>query len=440
MIELDDWQREVLDYKGDFLLCTGRRVGKTYIMARKAIDKMANNPKTKVVVVSLTEDQSMLIVAMALNYAREKYKAHIGVGRLKPTLKTLTMKNGSKMIARPVGATGDSIRGFEGGVLIVDEAARMPKMFWIAAKPILLTTVGEIWMASTPFGKQGYFWDKFDEGYNKKIPTARFKVFYQTTIKVMSERPISKSWTEEQRKGALRILEEDKREMSHIEYAQEYMGLFMEDLTQFFSDDLIQAVCTGKRKEFDEGEIFMGVDVARMGGDECTYEIFKRKDKDNIYQIENLTRKYQLTTKTEEDIIYYAKMYKVDKIGIDAGSGSLGVGIFDRLMQHDEVKRKIIAMNNRDIVIDRRGEKKQKIFKEEMYDNLKAMMERREIVMLNDENLKASLKSIQEELIEDGIATKRKLTGVYSHIAEGIVRAAWLAKKEKVNKLFIAYM
>ena len=38
MIKLDKWQQEVLDYDGDILLCTGRRVGKTYILARKAMD------------------------------------------------------------------------------------------------------------------------------------------------------------------------------------------------------------------------------------------------------------------------------------------------------------------------------------------------------------------------------------------------------------------
>ena len=70
-IVLDPWQEEVMDYRGDFLLCTGRRVGKTYIMARKAVDRMINEPKTKVLMFSLTEEQAMLIMVMAKQYLLE---------------------------------------------------------------------------------------------------------------------------------------------------------------------------------------------------------------------------------------------------------------------------------------------------------------------------------------------------------------------------------
>ncbi len=87
------------------------------------------------------------------------------------------------MIIRPVGNTGDGARGFEGGVLIVDEAARMPKLFWIAAKPILLTTNGKLWLGSTPFGKDGYFWERYNEAVNIKSPDARFKVLTITVLR-----------------------------------------------------------------------------------------------------------------------------------------------------------------------------------------------------------------------------------------------------------------
>jgi len=444
MIVLDDWQKEVLSYDKDLLLCTGRRVGKTYILARKACEEMVNKPNTPVIVVSLTEDQAQLIISMALNYLQDHYPKMIAKGQNKPTQKTITLTNKSKMISRPVGNTGDGARGFEGGILIVDEASRMPRSFWIAGKPVLLTTNGRIWMASTPFGKQGYFWERFDEAYNKKSPSARFKVFYISTEEVMKNRPISDSWTEEQREGALRILDEDRKEMSEIEYGQEYLGLFLDELRQFFPDELIDKCCILQRNPNMTGDKFLGVDIARMGDDESTFEVINKLD-GKYYHVESQITKKTYTTQTEQKIIELDKMWNFVKIGIDAGSGSLGVGIYDHLLQSN-IKRKIEAMNNRAIAQDRDGKKKVTLQKEDYYDNLRGMMERGEIKLLDDDNVKASLRSVQweftntEEDVQEGKISKVRIFGKYTHVAEGIIRAAWLARKAKNLNFQIYYV
>jgi len=50
--------------------------------------------------------------------------------------------------------------------------------------------------------------------------------------------------------------------------------------------------------------------------------------------------------------------------------------------------------------------------------------------LLDDDEIIASLSSIQHD--EDG-----KIFGSYSHITEGIIRAAWLAEKEKGLNIFV---
>lgn len=438
MINLDKWQREVLDHKGDLLLCTGRRVGKTYILARKAIDLMAKKPNTPIIMISLTEDQAMIIMSMALNYAREKYPRLIGKGKNKPTMKSMHV-NGGKMIVRPVGNTGDGARGFEGGVLIVDEASRMPKRFWIAAKPIILTTGGEIWMGSTPHGKQGYFWEKFDEAYNKKDPNSRFKVFYTWTQKVLEERLISESWTLKQREESLRILEVDKREMSELEFGQEYMGLFLDDMRQFFEDDLIERCCVLERDSITSGKNYLGVDIARMGDDESTFEVITDQGDDRYVHRENQTTKKTLTPETEKNIMHYAEIWDARKIGIDAGAGTLGVSILDHLLQ-TKWRNKVLALNNRALSMDVDGKEFQRLLKEDMYHNLKSMMEHGELKLLKDRNVMDSLKSVQYEYSTSPSGkTTFKIFGRYTHIAEGLIRAAWLAKKEKTLNLFVTY-
>jgi len=77
-----------------------------------------------------------------------------------------------------------------------------------------------------------------------------------------------------------------------------------------------------------------------------------------------------------------------------------------------------------------------------MYDNLKAMMEHHEILLLDDENLCTSLRSIQFQFNKDEAVRENRVSifGNYSHIAEGLIRAAWLAKKERNKKFFIHYI
>jgi hypothetical protein len=430
-IKLDPWQQQVLEHEGDLGLCTGRRVGKTYILSRKAIDHMVKHSKP-IIVVSLTEDQAMIIIAMALNYAREEYKTLIGKGKHKPTLKTLTLminKKPIKMISRPVGNTGDATRGFEGGVLIVDEASRMPELFWIAAKPILLTMAGEIWMCSTPHGKQGYFWKSFERAVIKKDPDARFKFFYKNTEDVINERPISESWTEKQREGALRILAEDREEMTANQYGQEYQGRFMEDMQQLFSDDLIlKCQNLERRPVMQRGDYFLGVDVARLGRDESTFEIIDRTDRKNLKHVENIITEQTLTTETTTKIFQLEESYCFKQIFIDAYG--VGTGVFDQLITDDRTKRKTIAINHWSRPLDREEKKKAKVTVADIYLNLKMLMERGMIQLLKGDKIFASLKSIQYEYSDDG---KMIITGSYKHIADGLTRGAWCSQDKSLN-------
>jgi len=435
-IILDDWQEEVLNYKGHFLLCTGRRVGKTYIMARKACKRMLEKEKTKIVIASLTEDQAKLIIVMILEYLEKHHKKMIAKGKNKPTQSKIVLTNGSSALARPVGTTGDALRGFEGDVLILDEVSRFNELIMTAATPILLTRGGEIWLCSTPFGKKGYFWECFQNKNN------RFKIFHKSSEEVINNRRISSGWTETQRAEALRFLEEERKDKSALVYGQEYLGLFLDELRQYFSDELIAGCCRLKRPQAPHPVTnnWLGVDIARLGGDECAYEILNKTNSGKVHHVENITKKKQLTTKTEEQILLMNELWNPEKIGIDAGSGSLGVGIFDRLLQNPKTKRKVVAMNNRSVSLDKEGKSRQRIFKEDMYENLKSMMEHDEILLLDDEDIIMSLKSIQWEIASVKSDTKVRIFGNYSHIGEGLIRAAWLVKKEKINKLWISYV
>ena len=429
-LRLDEWQEELLDHSGNMVLCTGRQVGKTTIMAIKAAKYMVEHEGSRIIIVSLTEDQAKLIIVMILDYLEKNHKRLIARGKDKPTQNKLTLLNKSQALARPVGNTGDAVRGFTGDVLIIDEASRMPDLVWTAGRPTLLTTAGQIWMCSTPHGKQGYFWEAFQNKHDK------FKVFHISSEEVIHNRPISESWSEKQRVEAIEFLKHERADMSELQYGQEYLGLFLDDLRNYFSDELIEKCCVLERRPsvIKGKEYYLGCDIARMGGDESTWEVIHKIDNENLIHVENITKTKILTTTTTDIIWELDKQYDFQKIYIDAGSGSLGVGIFDVLLKDDRTKRKVVAINNRARVLDREGKSKARILKEDLYDNLRTLMERGHIKLLNDPEVKLSLRSIQYEYrTNDKGLSNIKIFGNYTHIVEGLIRAAWCQKEKSIN-------
>lgn len=432
-IILDPWQEEVLAHRGDTLLCTGRRCGKTYIMARKAIDRMRKEKGTKILMFSLTEEQAMLIMAMAKSYLLEVEPKSMVKKQTETNKKTLTLRNGSVMKVRPAGDTGDSGRGFEADIMIVDEASRMGKYFWVAVLPIVMMTAGEVWICSTPFGKQGYFWERFNEAENLHDQDARFKVFYTNSEKVVKER---KGWTEEEREARWEIIQYDKKDMSELEYGQEYLGLFMEDIMKALDEkDIRRAMQLKPRGPEKNKNYFIGVDVARYGKDEGTYETLEEVDGKLFHRDNQITNQMSIP-QTFRFVQQLDKNHDYNKIFVD-GEGGIGIGVCDMLLDDDQTKNKTIPILNSTIIEDKRGAKV-KIMKNWLYQNLIRLIQNGDLLLLDDETVFHSLNGIQYEYIEDkqGKPIMRyfgKKGAGGDHIAEGLTRAAIAIKYKDLN-------
>jgi len=448
-IQYDDWQKEILeDEENHIILAKGRRIGATHLFAHKAVEWLRthhnSHPTSQIVCASLTIDQAQLLIAFATEYAKEKYPKLVGKGKDKPTLNKLVLKvdgNRRILLAKPVGDTGRSSRGYEGQVLMVDEAPFQPDLFFNAATPILATTNGRIWMFGTFDGQEGYFWKNYKKAAIDKDPKARFKVWEMDTETVAHNRPVCESWTQEQHDGLIEFLAEEKADRSEMSYAQEYLAIAALDKRQFYSDEWIEKVCHINPDEQEippYGDNYGGFDLARMGGDSFTAEIIKRINDKNFVQIDHYTRKMLLTTDNENLIVEFTKKWNCDFSGIDAGSGTLGVSVFDHLQLIDDIKDRIVAMNNRQISINQE-EGKQRLYNEDMHDNLRAMGERGELHLWNRDDIKASFRSVRWDKVQDSHGLwKVKISGKNTHIVEGIMRAAELASKDKLLKPFLA--
>lgn len=436
-IRYDKWQQEILDYKGDIILCKGRRIGGTEIFSIKAAKRMVEQKGVKIVFVSLVEDQAKLCISVALEYLTRNHKKLIGKGN-KTTTKHLILNNGSSFKVRPVGNTGNAVRGFDGDILGVDEAPWQPAMMWRAARPIISTNNGEIWMWGTPAEDKGYFYEQFNKAYNLKDPNARFRVWYKNSEEVLFNRPICASWTQKQHEGAIRILAEEKKDMTDIEYGNEYLGLFLSELKRFFPDDLMEKACILERNPNMPGVRYLGVDVGRMF-DPSTFEDVCKVD-DKYYHVDSQITHKKYTNETQDKIIELNKAINYKEIGIDAGSGALGVGVYDNLMTVDGIKGKLKAMNNRSMALDREGKQKQYLKKIDYYNNLKAMMQTGELKLLNDDEVIASLRSVRWEIPkEKNPESKMIILGNNTHVVEGLMRSAELAKKDRRQRLWCGY-
>ena len=429
-IAFDKWQQEIVDYRGDIILCKGRRIGGTEIFAIKAAERMVSDPGIKIVFLSLTEDQAKLIIMVALEHLTRKYPKMIAKGKNKPTQSQIILTNKASTKVRPVGNTGNAVRGFDGDILGIDEAPWQPKMMWKAARPIISTNNGEIWMWGTPADKEGYFWEQYDKAYNKKDPNARFKVWHKNSEDVLFNRPVCESWTQSQHDGAIRILGEEKRDMSELEYGNEYLGLFLEDLQRLFTQDWIRKVMTLKRDGIIRGKAYIGVDVAGMGKDLNAIEGIDKVDDDHMRHFENITTSKEYTFQTKNRIVALDQTCRSRKIGVD--DGGVGFGVFSELLEDQRTRDKTIPLNNASRPLDGSGKRTKRILKEEMYMKTLTLGERGILKLLRDVDAIKSFESVLFEM-KDG---RMHIFGKDTHIVEGVNRAVFLAAQDKSLKLW----
>jgi len=418
--ELDEWQKEVMQAEGNLCINSGRQVGKSAISAVKVAEYIATNPNKKVLVISVTEDQAEMMLQKILIHLFDNHKNKISKGKDKPTKHLIKLTNKSEVRCKAVGQYGIGVLGMTLDILVVDEAAYMPEPIWQSVTPMLLTTGGSVWLISTPNAKEGYFYDAYTK------PEMGFKTFHINSEEVAEQRP------EPQRTIMLNYLRSEKARMTDLQYAQQYLAQFLEELRQLFPDQLIHKCQTAKRKtsppDQKREEYFLGVDVARMGEDESTFEVLQ-KIQGYLIHCENKITQKTLTTETTKIVITMDQHYDFKKIYID--DGGLGVAVFDQLLQEDQTKRKVVPINNATRSIEKEATRRKKLLKEDLYLNLLRLMERGEIQLLDDPEIFLSLKSLMVEY--SSTTNQIKIYGRYTHIAEGLIRAAWCVRENYLN-------
>jgi len=222
-MKFDKWQSEVLKAKGNLCIRSGRQTGKSTIIAELVDDYACNNKEKVVMVIASTERQAYLLFEKIYENIRKKHFSLLKKGKKYQTKSKLELKNKTRILCLPCGLDARGIRGYTVDLLIADEAAFIPRPVFDALTPSISTRIKEgarIILLSTPFGRENYFFDCFGNDTFTK-----FHVSSEENIRQDKD-----------------FLDAEKKRMSKISYAQEYLGEFADSQMQFFKDSLIKNV------------------------------------------------------------------------------------------------------------------------------------------------------------------------------------------------------
>jgi len=306
---------EPFEYQEDFMdkdndrkaFVSGRRVGKSRTAGWLALWKAATFSGAEVLVTAKAQRQSMEMFNQIVNEIEDSRVSKEQWGIVNKTRTEINFDNGSRIIALPVGRDGSNIRGYGGrnNMIIVDEAAFIDdSIFQQVFSPMMAVGNGDFILLSTPFGKKGFLWERFndDSWHTVQVPTSANPL-------------VPDSFIEEQRKN-----------LTNTQFKQEILGQFDEASNSFFTREELMN-CVEEDVKRDSETTFLGVDLASSGADESVYVCIDGEG--NIFDIEHTSDKPM--TDAMGRINDLDTFYNFNKIVID--STSLGQGVVDQVKE-----------------------------------------------------------------------------------------------------------
>ena len=233
--------------QAEVLRCESKRVivncsrqwGKSTMAAGKALHRACIRPGCLVLAASPTERQSAEFVRKARTLAAAAGERVRGDGHNKISL---LFDNGSRIVGLP-GKEG-TVRGFSSvSLLIVDEASRVPDNMYLALRPMLAVSGGDLWLMSTPMGKRGFFYETWEH----EEDWSRFRTPVTECPRISAD-----------------FLAEERRVQCDQWFRQEYLCEFVDSGVELFTRELIEAALEeGREWGMTGGPVFIGLDLGK---------------------------------------------------------------------------------------------------------------------------------------------------------------------------------
>lgn len=155
----DAWQAELLrSSRQQMLLNCSRQSGKSTISALLALYEAVHRPSAPVLLLAPGLRQSKELFLKVKDAIRS---ASVRVAE--ESAERIILADGGRIVCLPGNEA--TVRGFSGvGLLVVDEASRVPDALYYAVRPMLAVSGGRIVLLSTPFGRRGFFHQEWTDG------------------------------------------------------------------------------------------------------------------------------------------------------------------------------------------------------------------------------------------------------------------------------------
>ena len=307
-VEPFEYQKEFMNHpSARKAFVSGRQVGKSRSVAWYALWKAVTYPGSEILITAKAQRQSMELFNQVKKEMRVSEISNDDWGVEKDTRTEIHFGNGSRIVCLPVGRDGSNIRGYGTDLVIVDEAAFVKdEIFQEVLAPML--AVGdnnEFILLSTPFGKKGFLYNKFndDDWYNKQVPS--------------SANPLVDD----------EFIQEQKQQLTRTQFKQEILGEFVESSDSFFQREELMNCTVDEPVDRSSDITFMGVDLAAQGADSSVYVCVD--DDGKVFHVEHKAEAPM--TDAMGRIRELDAYYDFTKIVVD--STGLGEGVVDQVKE-----------------------------------------------------------------------------------------------------------
>lgn len=212
------WQASVLrsPAKQQILLCS-RQSGKSTVSAVKAMHRATYEPGSLIILLAPVGRQSKELLDKIRTVFAEASPDEEPDTDNQSEFK---LANGSRVVVVPDKEA--NLRGFSGvDLVIIDEAAWVRDTSYMAVRPFLAASQGDIMLLSTPNGKLGFFHAAWEHGGD---------AWERSTITAYDAPHISRQWLDQERRSIPRSI-----------FDREYLCTFAEAEDAVFSTEDIEA-------------------------------------------------------------------------------------------------------------------------------------------------------------------------------------------------------
>ena len=401
-------------YQSDFLkLCDkykrvaalwSRQSGKSTCVSLYALYKCLIKSNLSIIIVAPTQAQSSELYVKLRKLAEGKDK--IRASLKSSTATELSFDNGSRVKALPCGPEGVTIRGFTADIVILEECGYIKdSIVNEVILPMIAATDGQVIKIGTPKGKNNFWQSCYGKETNYKL----------------SYVPYTLALNQEQYKQE--FIDEQKNNLTELEFRTEYEAQFIEDSDSYFKQALIES-CIDDYELWDENyarfnilhkfcTYYCGVDIARLGEDVTVIKIIERRGeyKRLCYYEEIKHQKLTFVVGRLKQLnnVFQFKKICLDETGIGAGPTDMLEEEFPSIVQGVTFTIKS---------------------KEDMYSNLKKEMEQGKLKFPMIKKLFYEMSDLRYEVTSSGNTKIHHSEGGHDDYPDALALAVWACKED----------